>query len=118
MEMVQFVIYNKLLFWMEMISIWERAHEAIVILKKIIEWPELKVCCLIVYHGIYLMLASRTLDPNNELTIFIHDTFHFVLAFITPISESASYIYLSALLFVLTYHSKFQFMVSKHTNSD
>ena len=37
------------------------------------------------------------LDPNNELTLFIHDTLRFISAFITPISESAPHIYLSAL---------------------
>jgi len=57
MEVVQFVIYNKLLFWMEVMSISGRAHETVVILKRILEWPELKVCCLLVCHGTYLMLA-------------------------------------------------------------
>jgi len=29
------------------------------------------------------------LDPNNELTLFIHDTLRFISAFIIPISKSA-----------------------------
>ena len=58
MEVVQFVMYNKLLFWMEVMSISGRAHEAIAILKRTLEWPDLKVCCSLVCHGIYLMLAG------------------------------------------------------------
>ena len=93
-------MYEKSLFWMEVISISGRAHEAIVILKRTIEWLDLKVCCSLICHGIYLMLAGQTLDPNNKLTLFIHDTLQFVLAFIIPISKNALYIYLSALPFV------------------
>ena len=58
MEVVQFVMYDKLLFWMEVMSISGRAHEAIAILKRTLEWPELKVCCSLVCHGTYLMLAG------------------------------------------------------------
>ena len=58
MEVVQFVMYDKLLFWMEVMSILGRAHEAVTILKRTLEWPELKVCCSLVCHGIYLMLAG------------------------------------------------------------
>ena len=92
MEVVQFVMYDKLLFWMEVMSISGRAHEAVAILKRTLEWPELNVCCSLVCHGTYLI-------PNNELTIFIHDTLRFVSAFVTPISASAPHIYLSALPF-------------------
>ena len=58
MEVVQFVMYDKLLFWMEVMSISGRAHEAVAILKRTLEWPELKVCCSLVCHGTYLMLAG------------------------------------------------------------
>jgi len=58
MEVVQFVMYNKLLFWMEVMSISGRAHEAVAILKRTLEWPDLKVCCSLVCHGTYLMLAG------------------------------------------------------------
>ena len=85
---------------MEVMSISERAHKAVVILKRTIEWPDLKVYCSLICHGTYLMLAGQTLDPNNKLTLFIHDTLQFVLAFIIPISKNALYIYLSALPFV------------------
>jgi len=37
MEVVQFMMYNKLLFWIEMMSISKRAHETITILEKILE---------------------------------------------------------------------------------
>ena len=58
MEVVKFLMYEKLLFWMEVMSLSGRAHEAIVILKRVLAWPALKVCCSLVYHGIYLMLAG------------------------------------------------------------
>ena len=58
MEMVQFVMYEKSLFWIEMMSVSERVHETVTILKRTIEWPDLKVCCSLVCHGTYLMLAS------------------------------------------------------------
>ena len=58
MEVVQFVMYDKLLFWMEVMSISGSAHEAVAILKRTLEWPELKVCCSLVCHGTYLMLAG------------------------------------------------------------
>ena len=58
MEVVQFVMYDKLLFWMEVMSISGRAHEAVAILKRTLEWPELKACCSLVCHGTYLMLAG------------------------------------------------------------
>jgi len=57
MEVVQFVMYEKSLFWMEVMSVSGRAHEAVAILKRTIEWPDLKVCCSLVCHGIYLMVS-------------------------------------------------------------
>ena len=58
MEVVQFVMYEKLLFWMEVMSISGRVYEATLILKRALAWPKLKVCCSLVCHGIYLMLAG------------------------------------------------------------
>jgi len=58
MEVVQYVLYEKLLFWIEMMSISERAHEAVIVLKRALACPKLKVCCSLVCHGAYLMLAG------------------------------------------------------------
>jgi len=44
MKVVKFVMYNKLLFWIEVMSILEKAHEAYAILKRALEWPALAVC--------------------------------------------------------------------------
>ena len=45
------------------------------------------------------MLAGQPLTLDNELTLFIRDAFRFISAFITPISQSAPHVYLSALPF-------------------
>ena len=58
MEVAQFVMYEKLLFWMEVMSVSGRVYEATLILKRVLEWPELKVCCSLVCYGTYLMLAG------------------------------------------------------------
>jgi len=52
------VMYDKLLFWMEVMSISGRVYEATLILKRALAWPKLKVCCSLVCHGTYLMLAG------------------------------------------------------------
>jgi len=44
MKAVKFVMYGKLLFWIEVMSILEKAHEAHAILKRALEWPALAVC--------------------------------------------------------------------------
>jgi len=41
---VEFVMYEKLLFWIEVMSILGRAHEVSAILKRALEWPRLAVC--------------------------------------------------------------------------
>jgi len=41
---VEFVMYEKLLFWIEVMSILEKAHEVSAILKRALEWPRLAVC--------------------------------------------------------------------------
>jgi len=48
----------------------------------------------------HLMLAGQPLNPDNELTLFIHDALWFISAFIIPISQSAPHVYLSTLPFV------------------
>ena len=57
-EVVRFVMYEKLLFWMEVMSISGRIYEATPILKKALAWPKLKVCCSLACHGTYLMSAG------------------------------------------------------------
>jgi len=43
MEAVKFVMYKKLLFWIEAMSILGKAHEVSAILKRALEWPGLAV---------------------------------------------------------------------------
>jgi len=57
-EVVQFVMYDKLLFWMEVMSISGRVYEATLILKRTLAWLELKVCCSFVCYGTYPMLTG------------------------------------------------------------
>jgi len=45
------------------------------------------------------MLAGQSLNPDNELTSFIHDAVRFVSTFFIPISQRAPHIYISALPF-------------------
>ena len=44
MKAVEFAVYNKLLFWIEAMSILGKAHEVSAILKRALEWPVLTVC--------------------------------------------------------------------------
>ena len=99
MEAVKFVMYEKLLFWMEVMSVLGKAHEIFGILTQALAWPGLTVCLQIVYCNTCLMVGGQTLDPGDELTSFIGDALRFISAFIVPISESAPHIYLSALPF-------------------
>ena len=99
MEAVKFVIHEKLLFWMEVMSVLGKAHEMFGILTKALAWPGLTVCPQIVYCNTCLMVGDQTLDPDDELTSFIRDALRFISAFFVPISESAPHIYLSALPF-------------------
>jgi len=55
---VEFVIYEKLLFWIEVMSILEKAHEAHAILKRALEWPALAVCSEFVSCNTTLRLAD------------------------------------------------------------
>jgi len=95
MEAVKFVMYEKLLFWLEVMSLTGNVYEAYLILRRVVTW---KVCFQTI-SLIYLMLADQSLNPDNELTLFIHDALRFVSAFIIPISQRAPHIYLSALPF-------------------
>ena len=45
------------------------------------------------------MLAGQSLNPDNELTLFIHDAVRFVSTFLIPISQRAPHVYISALPF-------------------
>ena len=98
MEAVKFVMYEKLLFWMEVMSLLGMVYEVEFILRRALAW---KVCL----HSTScdastsLILAGQALDPNHELTLFINDAVRFISAFIIPISRCASQIYVSALSF-------------------
>jgi len=45
------------------------------------------------------MLADQSLNPDHELTLFIHDAVRFVSTFFIPISQCTSHVYISALSF-------------------
>ena len=51
------------------------------------------------FSATYLMLAGQSLNPHDDLTLFIRDVLRFISAFIVPISQSAPHVYLSALPF-------------------
>ena len=93
---VKFVMDEKLLFWLEAMSLLGKTYEASLILRRALGW---KVCLQFIFCDAFLMLAGQTLNPNHELTLFIRDTLRFISAFITPISQSAPQIYVSSLSF-------------------
>ena len=51
------------------------------------------------FFATHLMLAGQSLNPDNELTLFIHDAVRFVSTFLIPISQRAPHVYTSALPF-------------------
>jgi len=55
---VKFVMHEKLLFWIEAMSILEKAHEVSAILKKALEWPGLVVCLEFIFYTTTLRLAG------------------------------------------------------------
>ena len=57
MKAVEFVMYEKLLFWIEVMSILEKVHEVFAILKRALEWPALAVCPEFVSYNTTLRLA-------------------------------------------------------------
>ena len=93
---VKFVMYKKLLFWMETISLFGKSIWHVFDPKKsfIMEgaFPTH-------FSATYLMLANQPLTLDNPLTLFICDAFHFISVFITPISQSVPHVYLLALPF-------------------
>ena len=56
-EAVEFVMYEKLLFWIEVMSLLGKAHEVSAILKKALEWPGLTVCLELIPYTTTLRLA-------------------------------------------------------------
>jgi len=51
------------------------------------------------FFATHLMLAGQSLNPDHELTLFIHDAVRFVSTFFIPISQRAPHVYISALPF-------------------
>jgi len=50
------VIYEKLLFWIKVMSILEKTHEMFAILKRALEWPKLVICPIFNSYNINLRL--------------------------------------------------------------
>ena len=96
LEAVQFVMYEKLLFWLEVMSLLDKTYEATLVLRRALAW---KVCLQFISCNISLMLAGQTLSPDHDLVLFILDALRFISAFIIPISQSAPQIYVSSLSF-------------------
>ena len=57
-EAVKFIMYEKLLFWIEVMSILGKAHEVSAILKRALEWPGLAVCPEFISYTATLRLAG------------------------------------------------------------
>ena len=58
MEAVKFVMYEKLLFWIEVMSLLGKTHEVNFILKRVLEWPALAVCPYFIFCNTILRLAG------------------------------------------------------------
>jgi len=58
MKAVEFVMYKKLLFWIEVMSVLGKTHEVSAILKQALEWPSLAVCPEFVSYNTSLRLAG------------------------------------------------------------
>jgi len=96
MEAVRFVMDEKLLFWLEAMSLLGKTYEASLILRRALGW---KVCLQFIFCNTCLMLAVQTLNLDHKLTMFIRDALRFISAFIIPIARSAPQIYVSSLSF-------------------
>jgi len=96
MEAVEFIMYEKLLFWLEAMSILGKTYEASLILRRVLAS---KACLSFISCNTSLMLAGQTFHPDHELTLFIRDALRFISAFIIPISHCAPQIYVSSLSF-------------------
>ncbi|KAF5361959.1 hypothetical protein D9756_002787 [Leucocoprinus leucothites] len=75
---VRVVFKEKLLYWLEVMSLLNEMKRTVPILRAVVDW-----------------ISAR----DEDLTEYIRDALRFVTAFITPISQSAPHIYLSALPF-------------------
>ena len=64
MEAVKFVMYEKLLFWLEAMSLLGKTYEASLVLRRALGW---KVCLQFISCNASLMLAGQTLNPDHEL---------------------------------------------------
>jgi len=51
------------------------------------------------FFTVHPILAGQSLNPNNELRLFIHNAVRFVSTFFIPISQRAPHVYISALPF-------------------
>ncbi|KAF5361995.1 hypothetical protein D9756_002763 [Leucocoprinus leucothites] len=78
MDDVRVVFKEKLLYWLEAMSLLKEMHRVVPILKVVVDW-----------------ITAR----DGVLTEFVRDALRFVMAFTIPIMESAPHIYLSALPF-------------------
>jgi len=87
---------EKLLFWIEAMSLLGKAYEVALILRRALSW---KVCLKFTSCNTFLMFAGQTFDPDHEVTLFIRDALRFIPAFIIPISQCPPHIYVSALSF-------------------
>jgi len=58
MKAVKLVMHEKLLFWIEVMSILGKAHEVSAILKRALEWPGLAVCPEFISYNTILRLAG------------------------------------------------------------
>ena len=58
MKAVEFVMYEKLLFWIEVMSILGKTHEVPAILKRALEWPALVVCPEFVFYDTILRFVG------------------------------------------------------------
>ena len=96
MKVVKFVMYEKLLFWMEAMSLLGKTYEGTLVLRRALAW---KVCLQCICSNTSLILAGQALNSDHELILFIRDALRFISAFIFPISRCAPQIYISSLSF-------------------
>ena len=94
-EGIKFVMYEKLLFWIETMSLSGKAYDVSLILKRALSW-KVRLFVISLRH---LTLIRQLLNIDDDLTSFIHDALRFISAFVVPISQHAAHVYLSALPF-------------------
>jgi len=58
MEAVKFMLYEKFLFWIEVMSILGKTHEVSAILGRALEWPDLAVCPAFISYNTNLRVAG------------------------------------------------------------